>query len=112
VSKSSFLLLLLTVASLTAAASFNAGGLRGGKPELRYEANATLVSLQDDYYSLRAEAERTPHEMALFIRDLAQDCRFLAADFRVEARIAARYVTDLFRSGTDRVEEASAAHHT
>jgi hypothetical protein len=99
------------VASLTAAAGVNAGGLRVGKPEFRYEANVDIASLADDYYSFRAEAARAPSEVRYVVGDIARDCRFLAMAFRAEARIAARYVASRLGNGTDLEQEASAVHH-
>ena len=111
VSRSSFLLLLITVASLTAAAGVQSGGLRIGKPEIRYEAHADLASLQDDVYSFRAEAQRAPSEIQYFLSNVAQDCRFLAVDFSSEARGAGRYLASLFQRQANQADEAPAADH-
>jgi hypothetical protein len=112
VSRSSFLLLLFTVASLTAAAGVQSGGGRAGKPEWRYEAHADVASLRDDFYSFRSEAERAPSEIGYFIGDVVLDCRFLAADFRSEARIAVRYLASFLHSETGAAGGASPADHT
>lgn len=101
VSKSSFLLLLITVASLTAAAGVQSGGVRVGKPEWGYEAHADLASLQDDYHSFRSEAGRAPSEIRYFIGDVVRDCRSLAADFKSEARTAGRYIASLVHRESD-----------
>jgi hypothetical protein len=102
VSRSSFLLLLFTVVSLTAAVGVDAGGLREGKAVWRYEAHECLLSLKDDYRGVHSEVERAPSELRFFIRDVVSNSRYLAADLKVEARMAARYVRRLVRGRTDR----------
>jgi hypothetical protein len=101
VSKSSFLLLLLTVASLAAAASLKAGGLRMGSPEWRYEAHADIASLLDDYRSVCDQIARAPEEIRYVTRDLLDDARIVSADVKVEAEHARDYVSSLFRHTKD-----------
>jgi len=90
------LLLLVTVASLTAAVAV-AGGLREGNAVWRHEAHESMLSLQDDYNSIRSEVERAPSELRFFTGDVVSKSRYLAVDLRVEARRAARYVSTKLR---------------
>ena len=92
-SKSSFLLLLLTVAILTATASLqSAGGARMGNApvSLRYEANADIDALKDDIRGIRQQAVRTPNQLRNLLDDTARGLGSLRADLTVDARLAAR----------------------
>lgn len=93
VSKSSFLLLLLTVAILTATAGIqSAGGERMGNDpvSLRYETRAEIDALKDDVRGIREQALRTPGQLRDLLDDTAKDLHSLTADARVDARVAAR----------------------
>lgn len=92
VSKPSFLLLLLTVAILTATVGFqSAGGERAGNAPaaLRFETRADIDTLKDDVRGVRDQALRTPGQLRNLLDETAKGFHSLTADVRVDARMAA-----------------------
>ncbi len=101
-SRASFLLLLVAVVSITAALGGNGGVVRHWKTSGRYEAHESILSLKDDFNSVRSEAYRAPRQLHFLIQDLVHDSCILAGDVKVEVRIAARYLANLVRTRTGR----------
>lgn len=100
VSKSSFFLLLLTVASLSAVASHQSGGARWGNSSasLTYEATAGITSLHDEMVEIWDQAGQLPRRIRDLLDDLRKDITYIGSDARVDARLAARYLTGLVKT--------------
>jgi len=97
VSKSSFLLLLFSVASLSAAAGIRSGGVRWGRStgSVKFEAGAGMESLKDEVEELRDQIMQLPRTTRDLLDDLRKDLEYLGADARVDARMAGHYLSTL-----------------
>jgi hypothetical protein len=95
-SKPSFLLFLL----LAIAGSLHSVGARLGNigRDLQYEARVDVASLMDDVHEIRSSADRLPSEVKALWDDVGREFRTLKADLTVDARLAAKRISDLIKT--------------